>query len=750
MTAKGETLNPPVATGDRPATAYSAHVVALREELRGKAMRRIARFDLGDLDVEICRGGDSIWAIVRRDGAGGVALRAAYAPTGGFATRRVDPEGTEVLRIEATSVLGRHVIAFHRTDADLHRLRMQVWLTPDLPLLIPFHPRDLYPIDAQDDPTGAEGVVEAAQRGVNSGIVYLRMTEPAFGSVLYFQNLTALNPYFLATGTVPDTAVGGEWPELGFLPPTPPQSGTPPIKPLPAGEQIAMSDVSLVVRDHAQDDELAVARQFLQMLGTAYKALSLPATEYRDWVGRSERTLRDLDTAPVATVTHYGHRYVMPYPEGEYPDVMVQMTTLAAIHDYGAWRGMPHPLEPALADGMGRFYHRGLGTLRRYLPNVGSDKDPNAVDSWYLYHPMLNLARLAQDGDDAAKRLLLKSVGFGIRAARHFDYAWPVQYDQRDFTVLTRARNDERYGQTDVGGIYASLMLALYALTDDPTYLEEARKAIDAAIGMRFNLEYQANLTAWGAAACMRLWRITGEDRYREQGYVYLASFFHNTEIWDSRIGHAVHYPNFLGATCLHDAPYMAIFECFDSFMAFERYLTDSGPDLDSAVRMLVSEYCKYALDRAWFYYPDALPAGIIATGEHQSGVIYPDLSFPLEDLYGDGQSPGQVGQEIYGSGAAMVFATRSHHRIDGAPFLLYCNHFIRAMERTGDNALSIQLDGGETCEAVVALVRQKRRKLTPARLTTAGGDAVRPHATTDDRIDFRVPASGRLILTWE
>jgi hypothetical protein len=64
----------------------------------------------------------------------------------------------------------------------------------------------------------------------------------------------------------------------------------------------------------------------------------------------------------------------------------------------------------------------------------------------------------------------------------------------------------------------------------------EARTAIDIAKGMKFDLNYQANLTAWGAAACMRLWRITDEVIHRDQSYVYLASFFHNCEIWESQI----------------------------------------------------------------------------------------------------------------------------------------------------------------------------------------------------------------------
>src|SRR3546814_20838901 len=81
---------------------------------------------------------------------------------------------------------------------------------------------------------------------------------------------------------------------------------------------------------------------------------------------------------------------------------------------------------------MGRFYDPKLKTLRRYLPNVGDDKNADAVDSWYLYHPLLNLGKLALAGNARAKRLFLKSIDYGIRAAHHFDYKWPVQYDRSE------------------------------------------------------------------------------------------------------------------------------------------------------------------------------------------------------------------------------------------------------------------------------------------------------------------------------
>ncbi|MBN9564271.1 MAG: hypothetical protein J0H14_26625 [Alphaproteobacteria bacterium] len=729
-------------------TGVSPFVLGLRETLRARGILTVARFTVGDLLVRVCKSADSLWVVIRREGCGGLALRSAYLPTK-FDCRLVHSASRPVPGLRVDSVLGRHVVEFEIGNGGLEQLRMIVRFTPAAPMLMPFMPRDLYPLDSHDDPLGAEGNVEAAQRGLNGGALYFRIDEPAFGNVLYFQNLTALNPYCRATKTKPDGVVGGEWPELGFLLPTPARSGTPPADPLPAGVEVTLSDVILVVRHGAPSDERDSARQFLEMLATAYALLDLPSTEYRDWVGRAEKTLRDLAEAPEATIRHYGHRYVHPYTAAEYPDAMVQASLVRSIHEWGKWRGSPPQLEKDFEAGFAKFYDSKLKSLRRYLPNVGDDKDKDAVDSWYLYHPLLNLAALALDGDETARALFLKSVDYGIKAAHHFNYRWPIQYKITDFTVIKQAATDGR-GQTDVGGIYAWVMLQAFELTDDKRFLDEARAAIDAAIGLKFNLNYQANLTAWGAAACMRLWRITDRAVYLEQSYVYLASFFHNCQLWESEIELAVHYRNFLGATCLQDAPYMAMYECFESFAAFQRYLDDSGPELDPAAKMLVAEYCRFALDRAWFYYPDALPPEAISEKQREhNGHINRKLSFPLEDLYADGQKAGQVGQEIYGAGAAFVFAVRAFHNIEGASFRLYCDHFVSTMERVNDRCVAVALHGGERSTASLSLVRLPRQRPHGTTVMTSDGTPVKPQRRAPDRVDYRVPANGRILVSW-
>ncbi len=735
---------------DKPVAA-SAAVLGLRAELR-KGMPSLALLKLGERSVEVMAGSDSLWAVIRSGAAaadGGIALRIAHCWGGCTSARRTRKPKGALLALRVESAIGVQTVVL-RSDRDtLETLRVTNVLTPAEPLLIPFFPRDVYPLGAGDDPLVAQGRVEAAQRGLNSGLSYFHLDDPHFGSVLYFQNLTALNDYFTATKTKPDGAVGGEWPEIGYLPPTPPQSGTPPTNPLPAGHPVTISDAILVFHDDAACSEQDSARRFLQMLGAVYRQLDAPATQYRDWVWRADKTLHDLKTSTAATIKHYDHIYIHPYTDAEYPDVMVQMSIISALHNYATWQDGKIPFAEELAKGLGKFHDPALGTMRRYLPNVGNDKDKFAVDSWYLYHPLLNLGHLALDGDAQAKRLFTASLDFAIKAGRHFAYAWPIQFKVDSFDVIVEARNDDGLGQTDVGGIYAYVMLQAYELTGDPAYLEEARKAIDAAKDMRFELNYQANLTAWGAAACMRLWRVTNEIYYLRQGYVYLASFFHNAAIWESSIGHAKHYNVFLGVTCLHDAPYMAIFECFDSFAAFERYLRDSGPDLDPAVRLLISEYCKYAIDRAWYYYPDALPSEVLARDGIRNGYIDADLSFPLEDLYVDGQPAGQVGQEIYGAGAAFVFASRAFHNVSDAPFRIFCDHFPVTSERTSNRSLTFGLDGGHAREASFRLIRVGRKALPKFTLSIGDGPRVRPGHVAEDRVDFTIPASGQISLRW-
>jgi hypothetical protein len=50
---------------------------------------------------------------------------------------------------------------------------------------------------------------------------------------------------------------------------------------------------------------------------------------------------------------------------------------------------------------------------------------------------------------------------------------------------------------------------------------------------------------------------------------------------------------------------------------------------------------------------------------------------------------------------------------------------------------------------AALNFVREERRRLPRIKVATAGGDMPRGHSHDNARVDFNVPAQGRLIITW-
>ncbi len=725
-------------------SSFSSEVLAVQADFNEK-LEAIETFALGDLSVEVCPGRDTLWVVVRRTGKGAIVLRTNPWPGPYKLTQKRKSETGAVWDVKASA--GIWTVELDVLESRV--LRIKISLKPATDLLLAFWPRDLYVLDNDDDPTKAIGRVEAAQRGVNGGLCYFSVDTPAFGTVLYAQNLTALNPYFNATETKPDGVVGGRWPELGYQPPTSPMGYAPPEKPLAKGEVIVVSDALLSFSAECRLDEMQSARRFVDMLADVYPYLDKPEVRFHDWIDRSARTIRDLTQAPQARVSHYGHTYLHAYTDAEYPDSMVQISVLASLREWELTQGKTEPLSAELAAGIGRFYDKALGTIRRYLPNVGDDKNPDAVDSWYLFHPLMNLARLAKAGDKKAEKLFRASLDYTVKSARHFKYVWPIQFDITDFSVITEARSPQGRGQTDAGGLYAYVMLLAFEITTDDTYLNEAKAALKALEGNRFNLAYQTNLTAWGAVACLKLWLMDRRSGYLDQSMVFIAGFLHNCELWNSDIKHARHYTNFFGLTCLHDAPYMAAYECFEAFAAFDEYLRTGYDDLPPSAKLLLCEYRRFAQDFTWYFYPDALPEAAVAKDNVRNGYNDRSLSFPLEDLYGDGQPAGQVGQEIYGAGGAFIFAARAFNACGEAPFRLFCDYPTDVRAET-DGALTVKLQGPIGHAGRLRLIDKGDKALPRIHLTLAETDiAVAARESGPDFRDYEVPADATLVIRY-
>ena len=144
-----------------------------------------------------------------------------------------------------------------------------------------------------------------------------------------------------------------------------------------------------------------------------------------------------------------------------------------------------------------------------------------------------------------------------IRVARHFDYHWPVFYDQRTLKVSKEETGDGEGGEQDGAGLYSHVMLQAYAFTQDKMYLEEAERSAKSLQHLAFGVLYQTNTTAFSAVAMARLWRITGKSEYKDLSIVCVASILSHLWLWhlgpDTR--------TFMALPPLHDAPYVAFYE---------------------------------------------------------------------------------------------------------------------------------------------------------------------------------------------
>jgi hypothetical protein len=571
------------------------------------------------------------------------------------------------------------------------------WTTSLLPsgdMRLTAGPRDLLM-------TGEDGgAVFTAQRGLRSGIVFAGSRVPSAHSVFYFQNFSTLSDFFRETKQTPADSVGGAWPELGFALPAGPDAK------LAKGRDWIVSDAYLTVAPEAPVSEEAIAGLYLDLLAETYLALDRPAVAYHPWNDRAADALRDLSLSPACTYERQGQRFLMPYvgDETKPPESMVQFTVAVNIGEYDTWRGARSELESRLRKTAKAFYSDEIGSIVRWLPGETFDAaqaDDNmsheAMDSWYLHHSLFNVARFARGGDADAMELFRKSLPFLMRVARRFNYRWPIFFNLKNLDIIRAEAKPGEGGETDVAGLYALVMIHAYEMLGTLEYLHEAEIALAALHGFGFNLAYQLNTTGFAAEAAMRLFKLTGKARHLGLAELCLANLFDNMWLWQCDYGRARHYPTFFGLFPLRDAPYIAPYEELEAHAKFHEFLSIGGDDVRPSLRLLIAEFQKYGLHRAWFFYPDALPVDAIAE-KTRNGRIERTLSVPLEDLQDGMEASGQVGKELYGAGMPFVMTARHYVNLAGNALLAYSNYPMYDFAAGDDGTGSWRAGGDPRC----------------------------------------------------
>lgn len=254
----------------------------------------------------------------------------------------------------------------------------------------------------------------------------------------------------------------------------------------------------------------------------------------------------------------------------------------------------------------------------------------------------------------------------------------------------------DKGGETDVGCIYALVMRHAYDLSGEKRYLEEAEKAAHALAHYGFNLPYQLNITAFGLSAFWRLYRETINGFYKDLALVCLAGILHNTWLWECTYGYARHYPTFMSVLPLQDNAYIASFEELETLAALHDFYAMARDEVEPSAHLLMSEFSRHALHRAWYYYPSELPEEVVSK-QPKTGSIERDLTIPLEDLHEGWEQAGQVGQEVYGAGSVYTLLTRHYLRGENTPFMVYCEYQtadVKMDQVDGRQRVAFKIDG--------------------------------------------------------
>ena len=650
--------------------------------------------------------------------------------------------------LEVKSVTGHYHInlCFNKTAAGF---RYTTRFTPSADLSIPFWPRDIIITNNRFNGASKAGEIHVAQKGTRSGLLFF--TPVSSASILYLQNLTALGPYCQQMETSCGEVVGGQWPELGLSLP----SGK--AKSLKAGEALTISDAIVAFGNQKPANERIAAKQFLELLATAYLLLPKPSTVYQDWPAILTKGLKDLKNAGCWSQFN-GHTYLNAYlcDYATPPEIMVQLAVLLPLIDYAEWSGSESPEVPLIKKSLPQFYNKDLKTIMRWLPAAADQlegeeeqKKPMVMDAWYLHHPLLNLSRLALKGDAQAKKLLLDSLPYAIKVARHFKYEWPVFYHMETLAVIKAETAPGKGGEKDVAGLYTHVMLQAYELTGAGKYLSEAEKAAQSLRGQGFDLLYQANNTAFSAGALLRLHKLTGKKIYLELSEVCLANIFSNVQLWDCHYGYGKHFPRFFALFPLKDAPYTAVYEEQETFCALHDYIKNSrGIAVSPGAHLLIAEYIRYLVHRAAYYYPPMLPAELFSD-KVKMGEVDKNLWIALEDLYDGWEKAGQVGQEVYGAGNAFGILPRHCFITEDKRFRIFIDYPIRSLRQANAKSLSIRIAGSKFLHCRLLILKQANHKLPAFTMTVSGGQVLTGRRTRTGNIEYTLPGDCRLRLTW-
>lgn len=578
-----------------------------------------------------------------------------------------------------------------------------------------------------------------AQRGVETGNAY-SVYDPALGcSVLYLQEFSTLNGYFEATRTTAKESVKSGVEGFGYAMPADPRTT------VPAGTRLRLVDTYLLLDDTSLPsvrqslDGIEECRVYLEMMAKLYDVIPKPATVYTDWKDVAGRVLADLRKPDCWCSFDKGYlRNYVSEPWGpDTAELTVQLDPfLAALRYERRWKETTD-VTKRIAPTLPLFYNSRAGTIRDYI----TDENPSRWDAgWVVYLQTLLLDAAAMGVTDAAN-LVRDSLPRTIELAHKCNYEFPIFYNP---VTLDRFE----WAIRDCAGSYAYLMLQAHELFGDPKYLDEARAALGHVAGHGMNLAYELHYTARTAAACARMWKLTGDDYYLRLSYVPVASMVRHSRIWDCRYGHHKDHRLFFGLSCM-PAVYIAPYEIYHPWLIMREYDAITHDALPSSVRTLTSEQIKYSTTVLRYTYPPFMSPGSVPETNERGHRNDLSLYIPVEDLNDGWEPSGKIGQEIYGCGGPLAVAAEGYVLMPEPGISVYSEYPLHdVFWSSATRSLVVRVRGVSKYNTQIAVRydRVKCRWPESAKLQVEGATVI-DRVNEDGLLRFRIPGETSIVI---
>lgn len=304
-----------------------------------------------------------------------------------------------------------------------------------------------------------------------------------------------------------------------------------------------------------------------------------------------------------------------------------------------------------------------------------------------------------------------------------------------------------------MAGLYANVMLQAWKLTKEKKYFTEATKAAKTLGDKKFKLFYQANNTAFAANAMLELFKETKNELYLNTAYLCLANIFKNVHLWECNYGYAKDYATFFGVYPLNDAPYTAAYEEQEVFAAIHQFLINAeGINILPSVSLLLAEFIRYLVQRAYFYYPANLP-GKTLSEKTKMGEVDRQLWIAIEDIHDGWKQSGCVGQEVYGAGVAFGIVPRHYYSVPGESFMIYVDYPSGGFNCKKGKQVSFNVKGDEKLSCRMLLINTGNKAMpvfTVSVIQNKKKKIVNGILTADGSMEYVINGNQHILVTWK